>query len=78
MTETVAHGTDPIVLSDSINEYQHDRDQMVFKNCCVLVLWTKVASGYLVFQCLSYFRPKHMDAKIFENHLNPVMLVFIV
>ena len=24
-----------------------------------------------------YFRPKHNDAKIFENHLNPVMLVFI-
>ena len=24
-----------------------------------------------------YFRPKHKDATIFENHLNPVMLVFI-
>ena len=22
-------------------------------------------------------RPKHREAKIFENHLNPVMLVFI-
>ena len=24
-----------------------------------------------------YFRPKHKDAKIFEKHLRPVMLVFI-
>ena len=24
-----------------------------------------------------YFRPKHKEAKIFENHQNPVMLVFI-
>ena len=24
-----------------------------------------------------YFCPKHTDTKIFENHLNPVMLVFI-
>ena len=25
------------------NEYQHDGVQMVFKDLCVLVLWTKVA-----------------------------------
>ena len=25
------------------NEYQYDRDKMVFKNLCVLVLWRKVA-----------------------------------
>ena len=29
------------------------------------------------FHCLGYFCPKHTDTKIFENHLNPVMLVFI-
>ena len=29
------------------------------------------------FQCLDYFCSKHNDAKIFENHLNPVILVFI-
>ena len=28
------------------------------------------------FQCLGYFCPKHKN-KFFENHLNPVMLVFI-
>ena len=27
------------------NEYQHDRVSMVFKNLCVLVLWTNVASA---------------------------------
>ena len=29
------------------------------------------------FQCWAYFYPKPKDAKIFENHLNPVILVFI-
>ena len=29
------------------------------------------------FNAIGYFLPKHKDAKIFENHLNPVMLVFI-
>ena len=44
-------------------------------NCCRnwyhknLILWPV--------QCWGYFCPKHKDAKIFENHLNPVMLVFI-
>ena len=27
------------------NEYQHDRVKMFFKNRCILVLWTKVASS---------------------------------
>ena len=31
----------------------------------------------LTLQCCGCFRPKHMDAKIFENHLNLVILVFI-
>ena len=32
--------------------------------------------SFLPFQCLDCFRPKQ-DANIFENHLNPAMLVFI-
>ena len=32
---------------------------------------------YYPFQCWGYFRPKHKDAKFFEKHFNPVMLVFI-
>ena len=28
-------------------------------------------------QCWGYFPPKHKNAKIFEKHLNPVMLVLI-
>ena len=31
----------------------------------------------LPFQCWGYFRPKHKNANYFENHQNPVMLVFI-
>ena len=30
-----------------------------------------------LFQCWGFFYPKYKDAKLFENHLNPVMLVFI-
>ena len=45
-TETLAH----VFSSESIqrelsNEYQHDMDSMVFKNLCILVLWSKIASA---------------------------------
>ena len=33
------------------NEYQHDRVKMVFKNLCVLVLWTKVPSALEGLSC---------------------------
>ena len=46
MTETLAHGyssqSTHVKLS---NEYQKDGVQIVFKNVCVIVLWTKVASA---------------------------------
>ena len=29
------------------------------------------------FQCWGYFHPKHKETKIFENHVNHVVLVFI-
>ena len=32
---------------------------------------------FLPFLCWGYFHPKHVAAKSLENHLNPVMLVFI-
>ena len=43
LTETLVHGysSESAWLKLS-NEYQHDRVQMVFKNLCILVLWTKV------------------------------------
>ena len=46
MAETLAHR----YSSDSSqrelsSEYQHDRVLMVFKNLCILALWTKVASA---------------------------------
>ena len=34
-------------------------------------------SGSYPFQCWGYYRPKHKDAMTFENHLNPIMMVFI-
>ena len=40
--------------------------------------YCKAAFGLcLPFQCWGYFHFKHMDEKIFVNHLNPVILVFI-
>ena len=44
MTETVAHGySSEITQRELSNEYQYDRDWMVFKNLCIFVLWRKVA-----------------------------------
>ena len=44
MTENQAHGYSyENAQGELSNEYQHDRVWMVFKNLCVLVLWTKVA-----------------------------------
>ena len=46
MTETLAYGySSKSTQRELTNEYQHDRVGMVFKNLCVLVLWTKVASA---------------------------------
>ena len=46
MTETRANGySSESTQRELSNEFQHDSVLMVFKNCCVLVLWTKVASA---------------------------------
>ena len=42
-TETLAHGySSESTQRELSNEYQHDRVYMVYKNLCMLVLWTKV------------------------------------
>ena len=46
MNETLAHGyPSKNNRRELSNAYQHDRVKMVFKNLCVRVLWTKVASA---------------------------------
>ena len=46
MTETLAYGySSESAQRELCNEYQHDRVKMVFKNLCILVLWTKVDSA---------------------------------
>ena len=46
MTETLANGySSESTHRELSNEYQHDRVEMIFKNLCVLVLWTKVVSA---------------------------------
>ena len=46
MTETLAHGySSKSTQRELSNEYQHDRVKMVFKDICIVVLCTKVASA---------------------------------
>ena len=46
MTETLANGySSESAQRELSNEYQHDTVKMVFKNLCILVLLTKVASA---------------------------------
>ena len=46
MTESLAPGySSENTQRELSNEYQHDRVLMAFKNICVIVLWTKVASA---------------------------------
>ena len=45
-TETLARWYSPERTQQELsNEYQHDMVKMIFKNLCVIVLWTKVASA---------------------------------
>ena len=44
MAQTLANGySSDCIQQELSNEYQHDSVQMVFKNICALVLWTKEA-----------------------------------
>ena len=46
MTETLAHWhSSESTQWELSNEYQRNRVKMVFKNLCILVVWTKVASA---------------------------------
>ena len=56
MTETLTLGySSESTQQELSNECQHDRVSMVFKNRCVLVLWTKVASALEGLTILSWF-----------------------
>ena len=45
MTETMTHGcSSEGTQQDPSNEYQHYRVKVIFKNPCIIVLWTKVSS----------------------------------
>ena len=47
MKETLAHGySSESTQQELSSQYQHDRVKMIFKNLCVLVLGTKVASAF--------------------------------
>ena len=46
MTETLANGySSESTRRELSNAYQHDRVWMAFKDLCLLVLWTQVASA---------------------------------
>ena len=57
MTETMANGySSESTQRELFNEYQHDRVWVVFKNLCVLVLWTRVATALkgVIHSCLQW------------------------
>ena len=44
MTEILAYGySSESTQRELSNEYQHNRVKVVFKNLCIIVLWTKLA-----------------------------------
>ena len=46
MLETLVNGySSESTQGELSNEYQHDRVYIVFKDLCILVLWTKVVSA---------------------------------
>ena len=52
MTETLANWFSfESTQQELSNEYQHGKVYMVFKNLCILVLWTKVASALKRLKC---------------------------
>ena len=53
MTETLANGYSSESTQRELSiKYQHDRVSMFFKDFCILVLWTKVASALDGLTCL--------------------------
>ena len=67
----------------SYNFVYHHLSAIFMLNCVLVSCYLKLGcSSYIVwafkpFHCWGYSCPKHKDAKNFENHPNPVMLVFI-
>ena len=72
MTEAQAQGySSESTQQELSNEYQHDRIQMFFKNVCVLMLWTKVASAL---EGLRSFFNRDTPVPAFMLHHNHYML----
>ena len=73
MTENLAHGySSESTQQELSNEYQHDRVWMIYKNLCILVLWTKVASalkGLKPFTLKSFSRNIVCYFHTFRNNL---------
>ena len=68
MTETLANGySSESTQRELSNEYQHDRVWMVYKNLCICVLWTKVAS---VLEGLGYFLKFHSKEPKLEGPIS--------
>ena len=77
ITGTLAHEYSSVSAKRELSyKYQHDRDKMVLKNLCILVLWKNVASALgLILQLL----PSTLSHTLLKNlHLNlQLFLIFI-
>ena len=79
-------------VSVQVEKYEVESEH-IFVFIYILVLYSHLTTSHLLakrvkpemlttvrfypFQCWGFIRPMHKNANIFENHLNPVMLVFI-
>ena len=67
ITETLAYGySSESTQRELSNEYQHDRVLMVFKNLCIIVIWTKVASALEGLKQECDYQSIPVD--VFDNH----------
>ena len=64
MAETLASGySSESALRELSNEYQHDRVLVVFKDLCILVLWTKIASALEGLKGIKLHEDGRLDAE---------------
>ena len=71
----------PYRFAKKMRQNIHKEQPLLVVVWCLLPLlvsiWPYNCCFHWPFPCRGYFRPKHKDANTFENHISPVMLVFI-
>ena len=66
-----------MIYNECISSTKHPTDDFLFLIFLCRFELLKLKDIFNPSNAKDFFRPNHKDAKIFENHLNFVMLVFI-